>query len=195
MREVRQFLGLASYYRRFVKGFAATAQPLHSLTKANSCFSWSIDCQEAIDTLKSKLLMAPVLSFPDFSRDFILETDASVKGLGAVLSQRGEDDKVLPVAYASCAMSPQEQRYSVTELETLTVVWAIKHYLAYLYGNSVVVYTDHSAVRAVLNSPISMESTLVGGAKFMVVVLRTSRSSIGLVERTQMLIHCREILS
>ena len=153
VREVRQFLGLASYYRRFVKGFAATAQPLHSLTKVNSRFSWSTDCQEAFDTLKSKLLMAPVLSFPDFSRDFILETDASVKGLGAVLSQRGEDDKVHPVAYASRALSPQEQRYSVTELETLAVVWAIKHYLAYLYGNSVVVYTDHSAVRAVLNSP------------------------------------------
>ena len=153
VREVRQFLGLASYYRRFVKGFATLAQPLHSLTKANSRFNWTIDCQSAFDALKTMLLMSPVLSFPDFSRGFILETDASVKGLGAVLSQKGEDGKIHPVAYASRALSPQEQRYSVTELETLAVVWAVKHYLAYLYGHDVLVYTDHSAVRAVLNSP------------------------------------------
>ena len=97
-----------------------------------------------------------------------------------MLSQRGEDDKVHPVAYASRVLSPQEQRYSVTELETLAVVWAVRHYLAYLYGNSVVVFTDHSAVRAVLR----IESTLVGGAKFMAVVFRTLRSSIGQGERT-----------
>ena len=136
--------------------------------------------------------MAPVLSFPDFSRDFILETDASVKGLDAVLSQQGEDDKVHPVAYVSRALSPQEQRYSVTELETLTVVWAIKHYLAYLYGNSVVVYTDHSAVRTVLNSPhfngkhAHLWNQVHGSG------LRTSGSSIGPVERTPMLMHIVE---
>ena len=80
VREVRQFLGLASYYRRFFKGFANVAQPLHALTKANSRFSWTVDCQVAFDTLKSRLLMSPVLSFPDFARGFILETDASIKG-------------------------------------------------------------------------------------------------------------------
>ena len=155
VREVRQFLGLASYYRRFVKGFANVAQPLHALTKANSRFSWTVDCQVAFDTLKSRLLMSPVLSFPDFARGFILETDASIKGLGAVLSQRGEDSKIHPVAYASRALTQQEQRYSVTELETLAVVWAVKHYHAYLYGHDVVIYTDHSAVKAILNNPHS----------------------------------------
>ena len=83
------------------------------------------------------LLMSPVLSFHDFSRGFILETDTSVKGLSAVLFQKGEDGNIHPVAYASRALSPQEQRYSVTELETLAVVWAVKHYLAYLYGHDV----------------------------------------------------------
>ena len=81
---VRQFLGLASYYRRFVKGFAKIAESLHTWTRANSRFVWTTDCQTAFDTLKSKLLMAPVLSFPDFSKDFILEVNASVQGLGAV---------------------------------------------------------------------------------------------------------------
>ena len=86
VREVRQFLGLASYYRRFVKGYATLAQPLHALTKANSWFNWTIDCQSALDSLKTMLLMSPILSFPDFSCCFILETDASVKGLGVVLT-------------------------------------------------------------------------------------------------------------
>ena len=153
--EVRQFLGLASYYRRFVKGFASIAQPLHSLTKANCRFEWSTECQRAFDTLKSKLLMSPVLAFPDFSHSCVLETDASIKGLGAVLSQRGEDGRIHPVAFASRALSQTEQRYSVTELETLAVVWAVKHYNAYIYGHDVVVYTDHSAVKAILSSPHS----------------------------------------
>ena len=154
VKEVRQFLGLASYYRRFVKGFASIAQPLHALTKANCRYVWTTECQVAFDALKTRMLMSPVLAFPNFSLGFILETDASVKGLGAVLSQRGEgDSKVHPVAYASRALSPTEQRYSVTELETLAVVWAVKHFHAYLYGHDVVVYTDHSAVKAVLTNP------------------------------------------
>ena len=94
-----------------------------------------------------------------------------MKGLGVVLSQQGEDNKVYPVAYASCALSPQEQR--VTELQTLAVVWAVRHCLAYLYGSSVVVFTDDSAVRAAL---ISTESMPIGEAKFTAVVLRTLRS-------------------
>ena len=154
VKEVRQFLGLASYYRRFVKGFASIAQPLHALTKANCRYVWTTECQVAFDALKARMLMSPVLAFPNFSLSFILETDASVKGLGAVLSQRGEEDKkVHPVAYASRALSPTEQRYSVTELETLAVVWAVKHFHAYLYGHDVVVYTDHTAVKAVLTNP------------------------------------------
>ena len=87
VREVRQFLGLASYYRRFVQGFAKIAQPLHALTQKGATFDWSTDCQNALETLKSRLVQAPVLAYPDFSKSFVLETDASIKGLGAVLSQ------------------------------------------------------------------------------------------------------------
>lgn len=93
-----------------------------------------------------------MLAYPYFERGFILETDASIMGLGAVLSQLQKDDQTHPVAYASRALSQTEQCYAITELETLAVVWAICHFHAYLYWHSVVVYTDHSAVRAVLGS-------------------------------------------
>ena len=153
VKEVRQFLGLASYYRRFVKNFAKTAQPLHNLTQKGAVFCWTPGCEEAFQQLKQRLIESPILVYPDFEKDFILETDASALGLGAVLSQRAEDSRVHPVAYASRSLSPQEKRYAITELETLAVVWSVSHFHAYLYGHDVQVFTDHSAVKAVLETP------------------------------------------
>ena len=153
VKGVRQFLGLASYYRRFVKNFARIAQPLHNLTQKGAPFHWSPECEEAFLLLKQRLIESPILMYPDFNRDFILKTDASAVGLGVVLSQRAEDGKVHPVAYASRSLSPQEKRYAITELETLAVVWAVSHFHAYLYGHDVHVFTDHSAVKAVLETP------------------------------------------
>ena len=153
VKGVRQFLGLASYYRRFVKNFARIAQPLHALTQKGPSFYWSPQCEEAFSLLKRNLTESPILVYPDFDQDFILETDASAMGLGAVLSQRARDGRVHPVAYASRSLSPQEKRYAVTELETLAVVWAVTHFHAYLYGHNVNVFTDHSAVKAVLETP------------------------------------------
>ena len=151
-KELLQFLGLASYYRRFIPQFAKIAHPLHRLTRKDTPFRWSSECQAAFETLKSRLISAPVLAYPDFSKDFVLETDASYVGLGAVLSQLQDDGKLHPLSYASRALSPPEKNYPVTELETLAVVWAIGHYRAYLYGHNVTVYTDHSAVKAVLGA-------------------------------------------
>ena len=153
VKEVRQFVGLASYYRRFINGFAKIAQPLHQLTQKDAQFNWSPDCQQSFQQLTDTLVSSPVLAYPDFSKKFTLETDASLKGLGAVLSQLQEDNRLHPVAYASRSLSAVEKRYAVTELETLAVVWAISHFHAYLYGHDVTVYTDHSAVKAVLETP------------------------------------------
>ena len=150
---VRQFLGLTSFYRRFVPGFAQIASPLHELTKKGIAFKWTEACQTALDQLKDKLVESPVLAYPNFNEEFTLETDASVHGLGAILSQVQEDKKLHPVAYASRALSDQEKRYAITELETLAVVWAISHFHSYLYGHDVTVLTDHSAVKAVLCNP------------------------------------------
>ena len=151
--QVRQFVGLTSYYRRFIERFARIAAPLQNLTKKEVEFRWTIDCQKAFDELKMRLVTTPVLAYPNFDIDFVLETDASYQGLGAVLSQRLADQKLHPVAFGSTALSPPEKNYSVTELETLTVVWAIKHFHAYLYGHNVQVVTDHSVVKALLGSP------------------------------------------
>ena len=131
---VRQFLGLASFYRRFVPGFAQIASPLHELTRKGITFKWSEACQTAFDQLKRKLVEAPVLAYPDFNKPFTLETDASIQGVGAILSQRQKDTKLHPVAYASRALSVQEKRYAITELETLAVIWAMSHFHSYLYG-------------------------------------------------------------
>jgi hypothetical protein len=103
--------------------------------------------------LKEKLTTAPVLAFPACDRDFTVETDASISGIGAVLSQQRDDGKLHPIAYASRSLSSAERNYSVTELETLAVVWARTRFHHYLYGQSVTVVTDHSAVRAILETP------------------------------------------
>ncbi len=153
IKEVRQFLGLASYYRRFISQFAKTASPLHALTRKGASFQWSAECQTAFDNLKEKLTVAPILAYPNFEESFVLETDASIHGLGAILSQKQVDGELHPVAYASRALSPQEKNYAITDLETLAVVWAVTHFHAYLYGHEVTVYTDHSAVKAVLETP------------------------------------------
>ena len=152
VREVRQFLGLSSFYRRFIPNFAKIATPLHQLTHKDVAFAWTQDCKEAFDTLKLKLTTAPVLAYPRFDSDFILETDASILGLGAVLSQVQDDAKPHPISYASRALSNSEKNYAITELETLAVVWAISHYHHHLYGHCVTVLTDHSAVKAVLET-------------------------------------------
>ena len=130
--DVRRFLGLASYYRRFICNFARIARPVHQLTRKGAEFVWGGDCKEAFRELKTKLTTAPVLAYPDISHDFVLETDASVQGIGAVLGQYQKDHKLHPVAYASRALSHAEERYGITELETLAVVWAVSHFHHYL---------------------------------------------------------------
>ena len=94
-----------------------------------------------------------MLAYPDFSRDFVVETDGSIRGLGAVLAQIQDSGETHPVACASRALSATEKNYGITEIETLGVVWALSHFQAYLYGHEVTVYTDHSFVKAILENP------------------------------------------
>ena len=151
--ELRRFLGLASYYRRFVANFAKITSPLHALTKKNVEFLWTSKCQKAFEQLKKILVTAPVLAYPVFGPDqeFVLETDASGVGLGAVLSQE-RDGCVHPIAYASRSLDPNEKSYGITELETLALVWAVKYFRSYILGHKTTVYTDHAACTSLLNS-------------------------------------------
>uniref|UniRef100_A0A5S6Q0Y0 RNA-directed DNA polymerase n=1 Tax=Trichuris muris TaxID=70415 RepID=A0A5S6Q0Y0_TRIMR len=145
LTELRQFLGLASYYRRFVKNFAAIAAPLHRLLRKDSKWVWNQDCEQAFQQLKRNLLSAPVLRLPDFTKTFILDVDASGEGLGAVLSQCFADGEH-PIAYASRTLSKPERRYCATRRELLALVWGTKHFRPYLYGARFITRTDHNCL-------------------------------------------------
>ena len=165
IKEVQSFLGLASYYRHFIPHFAKKAWCLHELvgpaaskpkkrTKARNketqaaetiptevepkIFEWTIEHQEAFDALKEALCTAPVLGYPDFNREFILETDASLKGLGTVLSQQHKDGSIHVIAYASQSLCPSERsmcNYSSAKLELLVLKWAVtEKFWDYLLG-------------------------------------------------------------
>ena len=150
---LRSFLGLASYYRCFVPNFARVAGVLHALSKKGVPFLWSRECQTTFEELKALLTSSLVLAYPDFKKPFVLETDASIAGLGAVLSQRREDGTTRPIAYASRSLLKHERNYGITEMEGLGVVWAVRHFRPYLYGHFCEVYTDHEALRSLLNTP------------------------------------------
>ncbi len=117
-------------------------------------FHWTTACKEAFTKLKSLLVSAPVLAYPQFrsSHPFILETDASIAGLGAVLAQQQEDGQVHPIAYSSRSLSVHERNYAITELETLGLVWATKIFCPYILGHRCVVFTDHAACTSLLSS-------------------------------------------
>ena len=129
------------------------ANPLFALTKKDVEFCWSPACEEAFQALKQRLVEAPVLAFPCFERGFLLDTDASGMGLGAVLAQVQDDGTVRPVAYASRTLQPHERNYSATEMEALGVVWAVRHFRHYIYGHHCDVFTDHEALKSLLNTP------------------------------------------
>lgn len=144
--QVKAFLGLCSYYRRFVKSFAKEAQPLFELTKKDVPFHWGEAQTAAFQNLKGRLISSPILKYPDFEKEFILSTDASKNGLGAVLSQN-HDGKEHPIAYASRALNKAEKNYSATELELLAIIFAVRHFHQYLYGVKFTILTDHAALR------------------------------------------------
>ena len=125
--KVKSFVGLVGHYRRFIKGFANIAAPLYNLTsgenkdKKSEHLDLPLEAREAFDCLKAACLQAPILAFPDFGKPFLLETDASGKGLGAVLSQKQSDGRYHPIAYASHIMTETEQRYHSNKQEFLAL--------------------------------------------------------------------------
>ena len=148
--DVRSFLGLASYYRKYIKGFSTIAKPLTGLTEKNQAFIWSPECEHALQTLKEKLITAPILAYPKPGQPFILDTDASNFGIGAVLSQE-HDGHERVTAYASRTLNKAERNYCVTRRELLAIVTFLKKFRHYLYGHEVLVRTDHGALRWLMN--------------------------------------------
>ncbi len=123
VREVRQFLGLCSYYRRFILSFAAITHPIRMLTRKEKLFCWDEKCEKSFEQLKQRLTTAPILSYPSLNDPFMLETDACAHGIGAILSQSQGDGFPHPIAYASRSLTKLESNYSITELETLAGPW------------------------------------------------------------------------
>ncbi|GJZ96537.1 putative reverse transcriptase domain-containing protein, partial [Tanacetum coccineum] len=144
--EVRQFLGLASYYRRFIKGFSLISKPLTKLTQKDKKYEWVKEEEEAFQTLKQKLCSAPILAFPKGMEDIVVYCDASLKGYGVVLMQR---KKV--IAYASRQLKVHEENYTTRDLELGAVVFDHRLRRHYLYGTKCVVFTDHKILQYILN--------------------------------------------
>jgi len=140
--EVRQFLDLASYYRQYILNFSNIAAPLHFLTQKDVPFSWDSKCGKAFQALKSHLVQSPVLAYPCFDStadEFVLQTDASAVGLGAILEQNGH-----VIAYASRSLTASERNYSVIQRECLAIVFGLKQFRHYLLGKPFRLYTDHA---------------------------------------------------
>ena len=148
--DVRSFLGTASYYRRFVKDFATIAAPLHSLTDHGKKFQWAADCQRAFDQLKEAFCTTPVLKFLKPDAPFILDTDASLTGIGAVLSQV-IDGHEYALSYASRTLSKTERNYCTTRRELLAVKHFAQHFQSYLYGREFTIRTDHTSLTWLIN--------------------------------------------
>ena len=150
--EVRTFVGLASYYRRFVKNFANIAAPLHALMKKDVAFEWTPEAQESFTALKLALTSPPVLAMPNDTGKFTLDTDASEKTIGAVLSQV-QDGNERVIAYASRSLDRREQNYCVTRKKLLAIVYILKYFKQYLLGRTFGVRTDHAALTWLRHTP------------------------------------------
>lgn len=146
-KQLKSFLGLCSYFRRFIRGFAHIASPLHNLLSTRVPYEWTTDCQLSFNALRNALTSDPVLSHFDDKAATELHTDASGTGLGAVLLQKhpsSRDSHV--IAYASRTLTRPEKNYTVTEQECLATVWAIGRFRPYLYGRPFTIVTDHRAL-------------------------------------------------
>ena len=146
VKDVRAFLGLTGYYRRFVEGYAQIASPLINLTRKGTAFCWEAEQEEAFNGLKQKLISAPILGYPRAEGKFILDTDASQCAIGAVLSQE-QDGKETVIAYGSRKLSKAEKNYCVTRKELLAIVWFCEQFKHFLIGHSFLLRTDHHSLK------------------------------------------------
>ena len=149
--QLRGFLGLASYYRRFIQGFSKVAEPLNRLLRKKVDYQWTKDQQIAFEKLKGCLTSSPILAYLNFEKPFIVYTDASTIAVGAILSQKDNEERERVIAYASRSLNKHERNYGITELECLAVIWAVKHFHHYLHGQKFLIVTDHAALAYLKN--------------------------------------------
>lgn len=153
LKACRGFIGLASYYRRFIEGFARITRPLTNLLKtSDKAFTMTNEAQEAFETLKDKLINAPILTRADFTKPFLLCTDASYDGFGAVLSQLDDQDREHPIIYSSVTLKPNQRNWGSSKLELGCIVWAVSLYRPYLLGSHFKIKTDNTGAVGLLKT-------------------------------------------
>jgi len=153
VKEVKSFLGLSGYYRRFIHNYGQISKPLTALLKKDVPYRWSDLCQTSFETLKDLLTQAPILQYPDFQKPFNLTCDASNYAIGCILSQ-GPIGKDLPIAFASRTLNKAEINYNTAEKELTSIVWGIKVFRPYLFGQHFNIITYHRALVWLFNITI-----------------------------------------
>ncbi|XP_015688048.1 uncharacterized protein LOC107303452 [Oryza brachyantha] len=147
--ELRSFLGMTGYYRRFIKGYGVICRPLHDMLKKDG-FHWGEEQTQAFESLKTCLCHSPVLTLPNFNEPFTLETDASGKGIGAVLIQKGN-----PIAYFSKSLGPKAAAQSIYEKESIAILEALKHWRHYILGNQLIIRTDQQSLKYMMSQRLT----------------------------------------
>lgn len=146
VKKIRRFMGLVGYYRRFIEHFSEITAPLTELTKKRRKFQWNPQAEQAFNELKTKLSQPPILTHPDFNKEFVLSTDASETALGACLGQMDESGCIHPISYWSKKLNPTQIKYTIYEKELLAIHDSIKSYKYYLFGNQFTIRCDNAAI-------------------------------------------------
>jgi hypothetical protein len=164
VKEVRRFLGLVGYYRRFVKNFGLISRCLFDLLKKGEIFVWTEKTEEAFQALKAALILALVLALPNFNEPFIIETDACDYGMGAVLMQKGH-----PISFMSKALGPKNKGLSTYEKECLAILMAVDRWRSYLQRGEFVIKTDQKALTHLDDQRLSTPSQVAAQGSYKIV--------------------------
>jgi hypothetical protein len=154
VKQLCTMLGHTRYYRKFIKGYAQITAPMENLLKKDSQFGWTDECEQSFNTLKQKMVYAPILVFPDWSREFHVHVNASSITLGAVLAKPGEGEIDHPLSFSSINLSTAEINYTTTEREGLAMVYALQKFLHYLLGGCFKMFTNQSTLKYLVNKPV-----------------------------------------
>ena len=147
VKAIRAFLGMAGWYRKFIKNFSHIAKPLYNLTKKNVKWEWTDECEKAFIVIRDAITKYPVLRAADPNKDYILETDASDEALSATIMQNDDEGNLHPVAYASKTLNDAQRNYTVTDREALAIVWGLEHFNTFCEGHKYTAITDHAALK------------------------------------------------
>ena len=149
VKDVQKFLRFCNFYRRFVKDYSHIARPLFNLTKKETPWNWTTECNTAFETLRQTMITSPVLMLPDHEKQFTLITDASDYATGAILEQRDALGRSHPIAYFSKSLQPAERNYEIHDKELLAIIHALKHFQHYIQGSPHVttILSDHANLK------------------------------------------------